>query len=315
MSGTPARIPLTVVGGYLGAGKTTLVNAVVRARPGRLAVLVNDFGAIAVDPDLVADHDGATLTLANGCVCCSLADGFLTALTRVRELPGPIDRVLVEASGVADPRRVAQWGHSPGFVLDGVVVLVDAETAPVLATDRYVGDTVRTQVAGGDLVLLTKTDLAGPVGTAAARAWVVTVTPAAILEAPHGSAPLAVLLGGDDPDHPAGTHRVPPAAHPAYATAAVETGTPVARAALDAALDDLPPGLLRAKGVVTLTPDPGRPTDATAVVVHVVGRRVAVRPAAPGTPPGCRLVAIGVAPATSATLDAWVRRVTGPAPR
>ena len=98
------RLPLLVVGGYLGAGKTTLVNALLADPQGqRIAVLVNDFGEIGIDEGLLAADDGDVLSLANGCVCCSLADGFADALDRVRTMAGRLDRVVVEVSGVGAP--------------------------------------------------------------------------------------------------------------------------------------------------------------------------------------------------------------------
>ena len=87
-------IPYTVIGGYLGAGKTTLLNNLLRNSQGlRLAVLVNDFGDINIDADLITSHDGETINLASGCICCSLADGFMLALNRVSKRRGEIDGV------------------------------------------------------------------------------------------------------------------------------------------------------------------------------------------------------------------------------
>ena len=103
---SPRRpIPLTVIGGFLGAGKTTLVNAVLAQRDGRrLAVLVNDFGALSIDATLISTRSAQTIALANGCVCCTLVDGLTQALIDVLALDPPPDHVLVEASGVSDPR-------------------------------------------------------------------------------------------------------------------------------------------------------------------------------------------------------------------
>ena len=157
---TGGRLPLTVVGGYLGAGKTTLINALLADPAGeRIAVLVNDFGDIDIDARLMDSDDADVMSLTNGCICCSLADGFAEALDRIRDLAGRIDRVVIEVSGVGDPRKVAQWGHVPGFTLDGVVVLVDAETVRERSRDRYVGETVLSQLAGADLVVVTRADL------------------------------------------------------------------------------------------------------------------------------------------------------------
>ncbi|MEX0741556.1 MAG: GTP-binding protein, partial [Phycisphaeraceae bacterium] len=153
-------IPLTVIGGYLGAGKTTLLNQLLRHNAGRrLAVVVNDFGSINIDAALIAQHDGETMSLANGCICCSLANGFLTVLTQLKDRPDPPEHIIVEASGVADPLKIAQYGHLPGFCLDGVIVLADAETVRRRSRDKYVGRTVIRQLRGADLLVLTKPDL------------------------------------------------------------------------------------------------------------------------------------------------------------
>ena len=106
----------TLLAGYLGAGKTTVVNRVVAAAGGRrIVVLVNDVGAIDVDAALIAEHDGTTLSLTNGCVCCALADDFTETLELVRAMDTPPDHVLMELSGVAEPARVAPWANTAGF--------------------------------------------------------------------------------------------------------------------------------------------------------------------------------------------------------
>ena len=123
-SSSAARIPFTLLGGYLGAGKTTLLNRLlVDAHGQRIAVLVNDVGAVNVDAALIADHDGETLELTNGCVCCAIADDFVTTLERVRAMAPKPDRVVMELSGVAEPARLVPWANTTGFRLDGVVVV------------------------------------------------------------------------------------------------------------------------------------------------------------------------------------------------
>ena len=124
------RIPMSVLGGFLGAGKTTLVNRVLSGRHGvRYAVLVNDFGAVAVDGSLVSAHDGETVTFANGCVCCAMGDELVGTLDRLLDGDRPPEHVLVEASGVADPRAIADVATlHPGLSRDLVVVLADVET-------------------------------------------------------------------------------------------------------------------------------------------------------------------------------------------
>ena len=119
------RVPVTLLGGYLGSGKTTLLNELLADADRRYAVLVNDIGAVNVDAALVASRDGDTIELTDGCVCCSLIDGFALAFERLRERPQPPDQVLVELSGVADPARVVPFTGTAGFRLDSVLVVFD----------------------------------------------------------------------------------------------------------------------------------------------------------------------------------------------
>ena len=92
------NLPLTVIGGYLGAGKTTLINELlIDSNIGRVAIIVNDFGEINIDESLILSHDGDTISLANGCICCSLVDGFAETLTQLRDRADQIDRVVIEA--------------------------------------------------------------------------------------------------------------------------------------------------------------------------------------------------------------------------
>ena len=157
------RIPVTVFGGYLGAGKTTLINSLLADDHGlRISVLVNDFGEINVDADLIANQNGQTLALTNGCVCCSIGEDLGGALATISSrFPQP-DHIIIEASGVADPCRVANYAYGkPRLSLDGVIILVDCETVAARTVDRFVGTTVRRQLSSADILVLTKTDLAG----------------------------------------------------------------------------------------------------------------------------------------------------------
>lgn len=152
------NLPVTILGGYLGAGKTTFINRLLASSGSRrIAVLVNDFGAISVDEDLISNRDGQTMALANGCVCCAVGDSLSEALEWLAS--APVDAALLETSGVALPAKVAAHISSwPGLALAGVVTLVDALAHRQQRTDRFVGQLVQDQVAQADLVLATKTD-------------------------------------------------------------------------------------------------------------------------------------------------------------
>ncbi|RYJ04024.1 MAG: GTP-binding protein [Acetobacteraceae bacterium] len=258
---TGEPIPFTVVGGFLGAGKTTLVNALLRQAAGlRLAVLVNDFGSIAIDAALIESSTGDTIALTNGCICCAIGDDFAAGIeAMLRRRPTP-DHILVEASGVANPGAIAQIALlDPDLTLAGVLVLADAESLPARLADPRLGDTLRRQLRAADLLVLTKTDLApaGPV-LATLRAL---APQAAIVEG--ADLPLAIALG-----HHAQAGPRPSGHGVAFATVTLHPSRPLATATLRLALDALPEGVLRAKGLLCLD---GRPA-----LVQRVGRRLAI---------------------------------------
>lgn len=297
-----SALPVTILGGYLGAGKTTLVNAVLRRAGGRrLAVLVNDFGALPIDADLIEGRVGDMLTIAGGCICCSYGSdlvGALIDLAARRPAPG---HVLIETSGVALPGAVAQSiGLVAGLVLDGVVVLADAETLPARAADPYLADTIARQIEAADLIVLTKLDLLSAQDGAARRDWARGRWPKArIAAAVRGDLPIDLVLGlgrGDQPVGPAPEHLLPD-----YATITLALDGPVADAAAFArALAAASPALLRAKGFVT-----GRAGGRFAIQVAGSRAEVSAAPADAVSPD--MLVCIGLPGMTRAALVAALR--------
>ena len=193
-----SRTPVTVVGGYLGAGKTTLVNHLLRNANGlRLAVLVNDFGTLPIDADLIEAQSGNLISIAGGCICCSFGSDLMGALMELAQMAPPPDHVLLETSGVAMPGVVARSAALlPAFSIDSVVVLADAETVRARAADRYMGDTITRQLNEADLVILNKADLVDTTELDALRQWMVQLAlRAALVEAVRATVPTAVLFG------------------------------------------------------------------------------------------------------------------------
>jgi G3E family GTPase len=159
-------LPVTLIAGYLGAGKTTVVNHLLRNAGGRrLAVLVNEFGALPIDEDLIEAQDDDLISIAGGCICCSFGSDLTAALMELAQLDPRPDHVLIEASGVAIPGAIAgSVALLKGYAPCGVCVLADVTTLRTLIADEYVGDTVERQLGDAGLVVLTKTDLAAQSG-------------------------------------------------------------------------------------------------------------------------------------------------------
>lgn len=155
------RIPVTIITGFLGAGKTTLLNNLVKKHPEKkFAIIENEFGEIGVDGGLIVGVDANIFELANGCICCSLSDGFTETVAKLLDSPHPFNHLLVETTGIADPDSIIKAFLSSGeiqmnFMLDSVVCLADAVNMEDLMDEL---PEVRKQLAVADIILLNKTD-------------------------------------------------------------------------------------------------------------------------------------------------------------
>ena len=178
------RIPVTVLTGYLGSGKTTLLNRILTENHGkRYAVIVNEFGEIGIDNDLIVESDEEIYEMNNGCICCTVRGDLIRVVEGLMRRPGRFDAIIVETTGLADPVPVAQTFFMDDDVrartgLDAVVALVDAKHLPLRLKDSREAE---DQIAFADVVLLNKTDLVTPEELATVEATVRAINPHAII--------------------------------------------------------------------------------------------------------------------------------------
>ncbi|MGE3782762.1 MAG: cobalamin biosynthesis protein CobW, partial [Alphaproteobacteria bacterium] len=221
------RIPATIVTGFLGAGKTSLVRHLLSAASGhRLAIIVNEFGELGIDRELLlgcgdeACRDDDIVELANGCLCCTVADDFLPTLTRLIERDEPPDHIVVETSGLALPKPLVQAFAWPEIrtrmTVDGVVTVIDAAAVasgrfaddpaalaaqrgadPAIDHDNPLEEVFSDQLFCADLVILNKTDLLDAAALAALRAELeARLRPGVkLVAAEQGRVPASVALG------------------------------------------------------------------------------------------------------------------------
>ncbi len=265
------RVPVTLLGGYLGAGKTTVINEMLARTDVPIAVLVNDVGDINIDARLIQRQDGDTLDLTGGCVCCSLKNGFLEAFDQLRQRPTPPELVVVELSGIANPAAAAALTSTPGFGLDSVVVLVDLDQFLSREDESsVVADAVRSQVAAADLLLLTKRDLVDGARVEAVRARLAELapkTPVHLGDSPHSVAGL-VGLGTRRPVLDVGQSV---SLFDQHRTSLIPIEGVMRRTDLEKLLVDLPENVVRAKGIVQVE-------TGELLLVQVVGNRRSIEP-------------------------------------
>ncbi|WOH65441.1 GTP-binding protein [Bradyrhizobium sp. BWA-3-5] len=275
-------VPVLLVTGFLGAGKTTVVNHLLAHAEGRrIAAVVNDFGAINIDAELIAGASDGVVSLSNGCICCSLeADLLRTLATLLRRDPPP-EFIVIETSGVADPADIVRnlmdpliWKEAP---LDTVLCVVDATTTAAALNEDAL---LRSQLRAADVVALSKIDLVDAARSAQLREAIRGLHPAAaVVDALHGEVPVTLLFPVDV-DRALAPREVglqrPKADR--FETLSWTSERPISLPRLQQAIGRLAPRLIRAKGLVETVEQPGR-----LMVFQLAGGRATLAPGGPLT--------------------------------
>jgi G3E family GTPase len=291
MDGEP-RLPVTIVTGFLGSGKTTLVNHILANRQGlRTAAMVNEIGDIAIDNELIVGAGAGMVELANGCICCSINNDLVDAVFRVLQREPRVEYLIVETTGIADPLPVVltflRTEFREAVRVDAIVALADAES---FSLELFDSTAALNQLRYADFVLLNKCDLAAPEQVDAVEKEIRALAESArILRTTHAQIPLPLILGTGlaRGNHLAHGHAHDHLAADGFEAVSFASDRAFSADEFQAFLETLPPNVFRAKGVLRIEGNDRHH------LFHLVGRRFTLDEAPADLAGRNRLVLIG----------------------
>lgn len=261
-----SQIPVVIIGGYLGAGKTTLINHCLQNGLANAAIIVNDFGDINIDASLISQFSSDTLELSNGCICCSIGESLADTFFSILDRPQPPELIVIETSGVSDPSSVAAYTHISGLTNAGILVLVDAQNAISVFNQPLLRTTFERQIKAAHLLAMTKSELTSDTDRQSVRQLLSTLAPAtAVVEATANVLSLLV----DTPLPPPHVTEISDE-HPLSGRTHHFDQAP-SLTELHSFLDELDVSVIRAKGIIELS-------DFSRVLVQKTGPHLSITP-------------------------------------
>lgn len=287
------RLPVTVVTGFLGSGKTTLVNHILAHQKGlRVAVMVNEIGDIAIDNELIIGAGDGMVELANGCICCSINNDLVDAIFRVLQREPPVESLIVETTGLADPLPIVLTFLRSEFRqrvrLDAIVAVADAES---FSLNLFDSKAAIHQLRYADIVLLNKCDRVGDEAAQSVEAKIGAIGGGRVVRTTRAQVPLPLILGAGmfQPDRYSGEHGHDHLMEDGFEAISFESEHPFSADKFQFFLEHQAGNVFRAKGVVSIDGSDTRH------IFHLVNKRFTLDPVLPGMGPsrGSRLVLIG----------------------